>query len=183
MNDFYKKYLPYAEKVKKMLGQPVALTLAQWKLETGGGTSRLAKESNNLGGIKYSKYSEYADKETVVYPKMSYARYNTLDDFVNDYVRVLKLGYYDDVRKAYATKTINDDVIALGNSPYAEDPNYQKKLFRIIEQDRLIELDKKENNEVLEINETAVNNMSNEDLKKYAIIGLGILSILGLLDF
>ncbi|MBK5251108.1 MAG: glucosaminidase domain-containing protein [Peptostreptococcaceae bacterium] len=111
---YFDKMSPYAAKASAALGIPKSVILAQWSWETAFGTNRGSKDLNNHGGIKYVGAS------TQGYESGMYAGYATIDSFVDDYVRVLSLRYYDDVRKAGATPGINDDVVALGASPYAE---------------------------------------------------------------
>jgi len=133
MSNFTDKMAPYAKRVKEEIGQPISLTLASWALESGYGTSKIAVGINNYAGIKYSKYSKVATKDTTIYPNMGYASYRSIDDFVTDYIRVMSLSYYDKVRQAYATDGVEDDVYALNASPYAEDQNYGKKLIDILD--------------------------------------------------
>jgi len=57
----------------------------------------------------------------------------------------MKLSYYSDVRTKYTTPVINDDVIALGNSPYAGGakvaPEYAPGILKLITQHNLIKYD------------------------------------------
>lgn len=116
---------PYAKKASKKLGGGVTYQaiLTQWSLETGYGTSRIAKEHNNHAGIKNNSHGADYDAGT-------YAGYNSLDSFVNDYVRVMNLSYYDDVRKEGSTA---DDLTQLHKSPWATDPKYGEKLKGVFE--------------------------------------------------
>ena len=111
---YLEQMAPYAAKASAALGIPKSVILAQWSYETAWGTNRGSRDLNNHGGIKFVGAS------TQDYESGMYAGYATLDGFVDDYVRVLKLKYYDDVRKAGATPGIEDDTKALGASPYAE---------------------------------------------------------------
>jgi flagellum-specific peptidoglycan hydrolase FlgJ len=176
--DFITKYLPYAERVKQELGQPVTLTLAQWAHETGMSTSKLSQQSNNLGGIKYTRNSETAHRETRIYSAMNYARYDSLDDFTTDYIRVMNLDYYKDVRKAYSTPEISDDILQLGLSPYAEDKNYSIKVQSIA--NNFKEFIK--SNSISEVTTpAAVSDLSQSDMMKYAGIGLAAATLISLL--
>lgn len=111
---YFDQMAPYAAKASAKLGIPKSVILAQWSWETAFGTNRGSTDLNNHGGIKYVGAS------TQDYKSGMYAGYASIDSFVDDYVRVLSLKYYDDVRKAGATPGIDDDAKALGASPYAE---------------------------------------------------------------
>jgi len=113
-SSYFEQMAPYAAKASAALGIPKSVILAQWSWETAFGTNRGSKDLNNHGGIKYVGAS------TQDYESSMYAGYASIDSFVDDYVRVLSLRYYDDVRKAGATPGIEDDTKALGASPYAE---------------------------------------------------------------
>jgi flagellum-specific peptidoglycan hydrolase FlgJ len=102
---------PYANTAASALGMDASVILAQWALESGNGTSDMAVNHNNHAGIKWSQYSKTAKKRS----DSSFAHYNSLSDFVTDYVRVISLSYYDGVRDA---TTIEGTVKALGASPY-----------------------------------------------------------------
>lgn len=106
---------PYALKVARTLGMHDSFAetlLNQWGLESAWGTSGLAKQ-NNFGGIKYSQYSKTAIKGS-----SGFANYKTVDDFVQDAIRVYKLPYYEAVLVAGKTPSLHDDAVAIGKSPY-----------------------------------------------------------------
>lgn len=111
--EYFEKMLPYAEKASAGTGIPVSVILAQWSWETDFGTNKGAREWNNHGGIKYvgASTQDYKAGQGV------YAGYNSLDNFVKDYIRVMNLSYYKKVREAKGIKNI---VTELGKSPYAE---------------------------------------------------------------
>lgn len=121
--DYFYRMFPYAKQAAAGTGVPVAVILAQWAHETGFGTSDVAKNANNHGGIKYADGFSIADGKYG-----AYAKYNTLDKFVQDYIRVMNLSYYADVRAAGSDQGAID---ALGMSPYAEDPAYSSKISGI----------------------------------------------------
>lgn len=110
---FKTKMDSYAAKAAAAIPMNKDVILAQWGNESGNGTSSRAVNDNNYGGIKYSQYSTTAIKKSD-----GFARYASIDGFVTDYIRVMKLSYYSGVRAAAATPGIADDVKALGESPY-----------------------------------------------------------------
>jgi flagellar protein FlgJ len=123
---YFAKMRPYAERAANALSIPVEVILAQWAHESAYGTSSLAQRANNHGGIKWSKYNQVGATKT---GSLNYAAYNSLSDYVTDYVRVMSLSYYSKVR---GQKTVEGAVKALDESPYAEDPKYGSKLLAIL---------------------------------------------------
>lgn len=106
---FYEYVAPYAERAAEVLSIPAEVIMAQWAVESAHGGSSLARRAFNLGGIKYNKYS-IAEGKTG-----AFAKYKDLDQFTDDYIRVMSLPYYKEVRDA---EGIEDTVQALAASPY-----------------------------------------------------------------
>jgi len=95
---FADKIAPYAKKAAASLGMDPAVIMAQWLYETGNG-SNTGTKYNNWAGIKLTKNSAagaYQPADSI------HAGYKTPDAFVADYVRVMKLSYYNNVRKVAA---------------------------------------------------------------------------------
>ncbi len=106
---------PYASYASQRLGIPVEVILAQWQIETGGGTSRASRLLNNQAGIMRPGGEQAGLKA-----------YLSLDDFTNDYIRVMSLPYYDRVRTlGQAGADPGSVALALGESPW-DGGNYQK---------------------------------------------------------
>lgn len=90
--DYYARMYPWAAQASAATGLPISVILAQWGNESAHGESELARLHNNHGGIKYTGHADYdAD---------GYAGYYSLSAFVRDYVRVVRLPFYDHVRAA-----------------------------------------------------------------------------------
>jgi flagellum-specific peptidoglycan hydrolase FlgJ len=103
---FIDQVLPLAQSAAAQTGLPVSVVLAQWASESGWGRNEGARR-NNLGCIM---------------GREGMRTYPDLNAFVQDYVRVLWLGFYDEVRSLAAAGADADAVAAaLGQSPYAED--------------------------------------------------------------
>lgn len=169
------KMTPYAKKASSSLNIPYQVILTQWAHETGYGTSALVKRgSNNHAGIKSSSRG----KDFV---SGQYSGYNSLDSFVRDYVRVMNLSYYDKVRSTGSTGDINKTIDALHESPWAEDTKYDQKMKRVFNSLNFdvgtIEIP----DTVLNLDTGQLENMSNEELKKMALIGLGVMAVVGLI--
>lgn len=110
--DFFAKMLPYAQEASGKTGLFVSVILAQWANESNYGTSRLALEDNNYGGINFVQGASIAAGADG-----GFAKYESIDQFVQDYARVMNLSFYSKVR---ADKTEETEVQDLGASPYAE---------------------------------------------------------------
>lgn len=119
--DFFKTMQPYAMTAGAALGIPYQVIVGQWALESAYGTSDLARRSNNYGGIKYTSNADFQSG--------SYSGYNSVARFVNDYIRVMRLPYYEPVRNAGG---IRETIEAFGKTPYAEDSSYVSKLKSMV---------------------------------------------------
>lgn len=178
---YYSKMKPYADRAAQSLGIPVSVILAQWSLETGSGTSAAAKNNNNHAGIKSNSLgSEYNGG--------TYAGYRSLDGFVKDYIRVMNLSYYDKVRAA--GNNVDAVVRALDASPWAEDKQYGNKIMSIIKGTPVTGIGSGGSSSgnitlpqnVLKLGDIVgqVNTASPEQLKQWAVIGLGAVMLAAL---
>lgn len=129
--DFFAHIKSLADQVAEKTGLKSELVMAQWALESSYGESDLATRDFNLAGIK--KNSKGSD-----HPSYSnggkYAGYDKPINFARDYARIMNLETYASVRNA---KTLDEQVTALGKSPWAEDKNYSSKIFDIIKKNNL----------------------------------------------
>lgn len=104
-SSFFNKMRPYAMRVEKETGIPASVTLAQWALESGFESSSWVGH-NNYSGIRRNGRFE---------------QYDTIDDFVDDHIRVLNLSYYDKVRQAALEGRSPEEIaLLLGESPWDE---------------------------------------------------------------
>ena len=144
LNEMFTKYKVKSRSKKdlvhKMVVPPTSFILGQAWLESGWGSSKLAKEGNNLFAIR----STLRDKEKTVYlgPNQFYKKYETLEDSLMDYIMTLsRHSSYSNLRKA-----INDGaetmvlIKHLGN--YSEVKNiYEQRLTQIITKNNLVKYD------------------------------------------
>ena len=144
LNEMFTKYKVRSRSKKdlvhKMVVPPTSFILGQASLESGWGSSKLAKEGNNLFAIR----STLKDKERTVYlgPNQFYKKYETLEDSLMDYIMTLsRHSSYSNLRKA-----INDGeetmvlIKHLGN--YSEVKNiYEQRLTQIITKNNLVKYD------------------------------------------
>lgn len=123
---FLDRMAPYARKATQETGIPTSVILAQWAWETTWGKAKGATVRNNYGGISNFTGSVPSwSKAYKVDPRPAdekgwYYNYKTIDDFVADYITVMKHPNYAAVRAAGSTPGLLDDATALGNSPYAK---------------------------------------------------------------
>lgn len=172
--EYIRKMTPYAQRVSSALNIPYEVILTQWVHETGYGTSALVQRgSNNHAGIKSS--SKGKDFVSGVY-----SGYNSLNNFVNDYVRVMNLSYYNKVRSVGASGDINKTIDALHESPWAEDPKYDEKMKRVFNSldFGLGELTSGGVN-IGELQKD-LSSMSDNEVKQMALVGLGVVTLLAL---
>ena len=106
-----------AKKVGKELGVDPSLVFAQIMHETGGMTSKLANGgSNNLSGIKYVGQSG-ATRGSASPEGDYYAKFNSLDDYANNFADILKNDGIDS-----SIKTVDQYATALRNHKYFTAP-------------------------------------------------------------
>lgn len=119
---FKKTYGPAAEKAGKELGVDPDVILGQWGLETDWG-KKIVPGTNNLGNIKGPNGVKAKDNQTGTTD--SYRKYESPDQFADDYVRLIKAKYPGAVDAGTdATKF----AAALKTGGYAEDAHYVPKV-------------------------------------------------------
>ena len=128
------------ELVHKMVVPPTSFILGQASLESGWGSSKLAREGNNLFAIR----STLKDKEKTVYlgPNQFYKKYETLEDSLMDYIMTLsRHSSYSNLRKAINNGEKTMVLVKhLGN--YSEVKNiYEQRLTQIITKNNLVKYD------------------------------------------
>lgn len=156
MNDVQKSFVealkPAVVSVSKKTGIVPSVILAQAILESAWGTSKLAKEANNLFGIKVGQnwQGETFEVETrevrngtSVTEKASFRSYKSVADSVTDYGNFFtstpwRTKNYQEFRTA--TNYV-DAANALQKSGYATDPQYGEKIKSVIERYALNKLD------------------------------------------
>ena len=144
LNEMYTKYKVKSKSkndlVHKMVVPPTSFILGQASLESGWGSSKLAREGNNLFAIR----STLKDKERTVYlgPNQFYKKYETLEDSLMDYIMTLsRHSSYSNLRKA-----INNGeetmVLVKHLGDYSEVKYiYEQRLTQIITKNNLVKYD------------------------------------------
>ena len=173
---FLNKIKPHAISAASNSGMLASVLAAQACLETGYGTSDLARLANNLFGVKgtyngqsYTKRTaEHKPNGQVYYVNAKFRKYPSYTESFKDRVAFFtstpwRAKTYKPVTDA-KSKGYKAQVKALHESPYATDVLYDKKLLNIIETYRLYEWDK--NTGGNSVGYTIVNQM-NPSMYKY----------------
>jgi flagellum-specific peptidoglycan hydrolase FlgJ len=172
----FANYAPAAARVHSATGVFVSVILAHWALETTYFTSGSFTEGNNIGGIKNFGQAEASG---TLY---GHASYDSVDRGVDDYIRVLNLGYLAAMRSA---TTPEEQIHQLDISPYAEDPNQGANLLSILNTYGLTGYDSGVSPAPApsgggSASSGTIGNMSSDQVTKYAGIGLALVALLAL---
>ena len=125
-----------------------SLSISQAVLESGDGKSGLTKNANNLFGYKGKgtagsvtmATSEYDAKTgTWRVEDAAFRAYNSIDESFDDYARLISTSSF--YTKAAAAKDWKTAIFEIDASPYATDPNYAAKLAKIINDNKLYNID------------------------------------------
>ena len=142
--DYIDRYSDIAVKHRDKYKIPASITLAQGILESGAGTSDLAKESNNHFGIKchpdWTGERVYWKDDT---PKDCFRKYKTVEDSYEDHANFLLQRPRYAVLFTYDIRNYTDWAKGLQTCGYATDKGYANKLIGIIENYELYEYDTK----------------------------------------
>jgi LysM repeat protein len=140
--EYIVNYKGFAVGQMERFGIPASITMAQALLESDNGNSRLAREGNNHFGIKCRDWTgatithtdDRADECFRKYdgPEQSYTDHSEFLDNSPRYNFLFELDPFD--YRGWAE--------GLRQAGYATDPNYGQALIRIIEENKLFELDR-----------------------------------------
>lgn len=141
-NSYIKEYAPLAVEQMKKYKIPASITLAQGLLESGAGTSSLARKSNNHFGIKchstWRGKKVYYDDDA---PKECFRAYRKVEDSYEDHSKFLTEGAR--YRFLFDLKMTDYKGWAKGlkKAGYATDRSYANRLITIIEDYELYKYD------------------------------------------
>ena len=136
-----------------------SVTAAQLILESGNPMSKLATEDNNFFGIKWSESfkKKYPGAKPVNYStnehqgtggqvtiKDNFAHFPTVQDGITEHSIIWWNGMYEPELKILENlnSTMDEFLREMGNGPYATDVDYYGKLRKVINDNKLEELDK-----------------------------------------
>lgn len=130
----------YDELLNKMVVPPVSLVIAQASLESGWGTSNVAKKGNNLFGMK--SFSKNEKTSVKVGQNTYYKKYDTIDESVRDYILTLaRHGAYKQLRTAIVNGDNSLKLVKHLNNYSEIREEYGKKLTTIIRANDLLKHD------------------------------------------
>lgn len=146
--EFLKQLIPAAQACQHTHGIPASFTLAQAILESGWGSSLLAREVRNLFGVKADRSwrGPVHTMETKEYvkgkPVMVQARwraYRTWEECLED--RAAFFVKNQRYARCFQEKTGEGWAYAAAAAGYATDPDYAKKLINIMRKRNLSQYD------------------------------------------
>lgn len=111
------------------------VTLAQWLLESGRATSKLATTANNFAGLKWrDEMSGFATKHNIQVPSepvpADFCKFDNPEAFIFGYWRFLARSPYDGLEEH--TNTPENFIGFLQRKGYAADLNYVNKVTRLL---------------------------------------------------
>jgi len=142
--NYINQYKNLAIKGKDKYKVPASITLAQGLIETGAGTSELARASNNHFGIKcHSDWTgDYVYRRDDT-PNDCFRKYNTVEESFEDHAKfLLKYPRYA-VLFTYNIRDYISWAKGLQTCGYATNPGYANSLIRVIEGYDLYQYDEK----------------------------------------
>lgn len=133
MNELFSDLVKLYSKMSIEFNNLKAITLAQWILESGQGSSRLAQEHFNFGGLKWrEEMKPYATK--VRYQASDgeddYCKFTSLEKFIQGYWAFIKRSPYDGWRD---NTDSGHSYIRFIGSIYAGDSLYIEKVLNLLE--------------------------------------------------
>lgn len=137
MAKFSNEVIALAQETQEKYGVPASVTLAQYALESGYGTSKLATGSNNYFGISGSYNGQFTRSGG-----RTWRKYNSMAESFHDHGRLLSSGRYAEAT-AGATN-VNDyiDSFAEIYAPSSDgNAGYSSKLKSIIATNNLTQYD------------------------------------------
>ena len=131
--EYIEKYNGLA--IKKMIrdGIPASITLAQAIIESGGGTSSLAKSTNNHFGIKCHGWKGECVRWYDDSPNDYFRKYETVEESYEDHSVFLQENPRYSVLFSYEKTDYESWAYGLQECGYATNPNYANILINCIE--------------------------------------------------
>lgn len=148
MTNFTDTLAPYAQEQGKLYGILPAFIMAVAWLETGGGTSQLCKQANNLFSIKGTYNGKSVTMPTTEYrngqpvrENAQFRAYPNYGESVKDFCELMKNGVSWDPhvysRAVIGVTNLDQVCYNFGKTPYMTDPAYSGKLLGVIKSQNL----------------------------------------------
>ena len=139
MSKFTAEDIRLAQETEAAYGVPASVTLAQYALESGYGSSKLATQANNYFGITGSNKNTGA---SVTMSGRSWAAYDSKAESFYDHGRLLSTPLYANAHKNTTDAGAYIDAIAEIYAPSSDgNNNYAGKLKSIIQTNNLTQYD------------------------------------------
>ena len=122
-SDYVVNYYGTAERVGKLFGINPIVILAQAAIESGWGTSTLARLHNNFFGVTaYGQTNEYWKGKKYISKSsgLPFRSYPNASDGFSDFARLIKTKYS---RAAQASQSITEYARLISSSPYINEKN------------------------------------------------------------
>lgn len=137
MAHFSQEVIQLAQETERKYGVPASVTLAQYALESGYGTSKLAKNNNNYFGITGSYNGNYTESNG-----RRWRKYDTMAQSFDDHGALLAKPLYADKTAGASSVGEYIDAIAETYAPSSDGNNgYAAKLKSIIAENNLTQYD------------------------------------------
>lgn len=139
--EYVEQYADYAIEQMKKYGIPASITLAQGIIESGSGTSRLARGANNHFGIKgtYNGNYQLANDDR---PNEKFKKYDDPLQSFEDHSKVLMNKRYQIHLRGLDPTDYRKWAYGIKKGGYATAPNYAESLIGVIEANGLDKYDK-----------------------------------------
>lgn len=143
--EYINRWADVAIEHMEVYGIPASITMAQAILESGSGNSRLARQANNHFGIKCGNNWEgeviYHDDDE---KGECFRAYSSADESFADHAEFLHTRTRYDFLFDYAPDDYTNWAKGLKQAGYATSPTYAEGLIKIIEEESLYLLDRKD---------------------------------------
>ncbi len=177
---YIRTYAPIAISNMEEFGIPASITLAQGILESGSGTSNLARRANNHFGIKCTPdWKGERMKKDDDAKRDCFRKYKRVSDSFSDHAKLLQRPRYQNLYKLEKTD-YKGWAYGLKEAGYATNPNYPMLLINLIERYNLHDYDqgitvkdrdKKEKESNLKLTaENTPTKISNQNQKTHRVV-------------
>lgn len=139
MGRFSADVISLAQQTEQKYGVPASVTLAQYALESGYGTSKLATQANNYFGITGKNYST---GKFIMMNGRTWSKYDSMSASFDDHGRLLSTDLYANAHHNTTDPYLYIDAISEIYAPSSDgNSGYAETLKQIIEENNLTQYD------------------------------------------